>query len=116
MSPRSVYRVRAAFYAVRSGSFILQRFRILAARNQRCDAGLHEGLVVRVSHAEPCAIGLDHRALGLLGLNQSIDHGRDVALRLHFLPVQPPFPRPPVRPDGWLRGLPQKQIPSGFDI
>ena len=25
---------------------------------------------------------------------------------------QPPFPRPPVRPDGWLRGLPQKQIPS----
>ncbi|MDA1006323.1 MAG: hypothetical protein O3A87_07555, partial [Verrucomicrobia bacterium] len=25
---------------------------------------------------------------------------------------QPPFPRPPVRPNGWLRGLPQKQITS----
>ena len=25
---------------------------------------------------------------------------------------QPPFPRPPIRPDGWFRGLPQKQIPS----
>ena len=25
---------------------------------------------------------------------------------------QPPFPRPPVRPNGSLRGLPQKQIPS----
>tara|TARA_R110002051_G_scaffold100754_2_gene171155 strand:+ start:5201 stop:5353 length:153 start_codon:yes stop_codon:yes gene_type:complete len=23
-----------------------------------------------------------------------------------------PFPRPPVRPNGSLRGLPQKQIPS----
>ena len=26
--------------------------------------------------------------------------------------LQPPFPRPPVRPNGWLRGLPQKKIPS----
>ncbi|MDA0767835.1 MAG: hypothetical protein O3A87_09750 [Verrucomicrobia bacterium] len=26
--------------------------------------------------------------------------------------MQPPFPRPPVRPDGWLRDLPQKQITS----
>jgi hypothetical protein len=25
---------------------------------------------------------------------------------------QPPFSRPPIRPHGWLRGLPQKRIPS----
>ena len=29
---------------------------------------------------------------------------------------QPPFPRPPVRPNGWLRGQPQKQIPSSRTV
>jgi|GEM_PF-1830112 len=26
----------------------------------------------------------------------------------------PPFPRPPIRPNGWLRGLAEKQNPSSF--
>ena len=42
---------------------------------------------------------------------QSPDDGRDTGI----LPQHPPFSRPPVRPNGGLRGLPQKQTPATLD-
>lgn len=66
----------------------LQLLRICAAGDQFANAVLYAGFVVRVGDAEPRAAGFDYRACGLLGLNQRVDHGWDIALGFHLIAMR----------------------------
>ena len=56
-------------------------------------------------------LGLIPRTAGTSLAGQCVGNGLVVDVSKHFtriLAIQPPFPRPPVRPNGCFRGLPPK--------
>lgn len=61
---------------------------ILRVFNQLSDTGLYERLVAWVGDAKPSAVSLNHRALGLFGLDECIDHGREIAFGLHLIAMR----------------------------
>ncbi len=94
----------AAYVFVRTGETWTEQAYL---KTSNTDAGDTFGWSVAIS-GDRVVVGAGNEASSTSGVNHTPNNSASSAGAAYVFIRQPPFTRPPVRPHGWLRGLPPK--------